>query len=121
MEPVPYEIREDDVDEVLTAYGSVGSDWTEEQRAEARRIVMSRILELNETVRAAPEERRLRTRDGDADRAEPLGIGPGDESPARRELALGAIEDLLIREGFLDAADDEDRVFPIVTDRGRAS
>jgi hypothetical protein len=119
MDPVPYEIREEDVDEVLSAYASVGSDWTAEQRRDARALVMRNVIELNDTVRSAPAERRFRTR-GDGDRAVEPGNAPGDESPARRELALAAIEDLLIREGFLDQSDDEDRVFPIVSDRPRA-
>jgi hypothetical protein len=109
MEPVPYEIREDDVDEVLSAYASTGSDWTDAQRREARDIVMRNVLDLNDTVRAAPEDRRITSR-GD-DRAVDAGSRPGDASAARRDLALAAIEDLLIREGFLDETDGDERVF----------
>jgi hypothetical protein len=119
MDPVPYEIRPEDVDEVLGAYGGQDGDWTEEDRAEARAHVMKHVLELNDTVRTAPEERRLQPRVDaeDADRALPLTHGPGDASP-RREMALAAIEDLLIRDGFLEAAEDEERVFPVVPGAG---
>ena len=115
MDPVPYEVREEDVDEVLSAHASVGGGWTQEERSAARDYVMRHVLEIDETVRTAPEERRLIPR---RDTAEPLGIHPGDSSPARREMALAAIEDLLIRDGFIDITDDEERVFPI-TDRER--
>jgi hypothetical protein len=57
MDPVPYRIREEDVDEVLSAYAAVGGSWTDEQRAAARELVMSRTIEIDETVRTAPEDR----------------------------------------------------------------
>jgi hypothetical protein len=118
MDPVPYEIREEDVDEVISAYETVGGgDWTEEDRVEARQHVMRNVVELNDTVRTAPEERRVRNRDlGDG--VHPVGMRPGGESSARRDMALAAIEDLLIRDGFIDVADDEGRVFPVLTNDG---
>lgn len=114
MDPVPYEIREEDVDEVLSAYESVGgSEWTDERRREAREHVMRNVLEVGEIVRAAPEERRLIPRLDPEERAEQAGGGPVEASQARREMALAAIEDLLIRDGYIDAAADEGRVFPV--------
>ncbi|HEX6134241.1 MAG TPA: hypothetical protein VFZ24_09760 [Longimicrobiales bacterium] len=115
MEPVPYQIREEDVDEVLSAHESVGGSWTREQRSAAREVVMRHVLDIDEAVRTAPEDRRVIPRH---DRAEPEAGTPGEDSPARREMALAAIEDLLIREGFLDVADEDERVFPIAG-RGR--
>lgn len=115
MEPVPYQIRPEDVDEVLGAHESVGGSWTPEQRTAAREYVMRHVLDIDEAVRTAPEDRRVMPR---GDRAQPDGIDPGDASPARRDMALAAIEDLLIRDGFIEDVDDDDRVFPIV-DRDR--
>ena len=121
MDPVPYQIREEDVDEVLSAYEGVGGGgFTDDARADARRHVMRHVLDIDEIVRVAPEERRSLPRDvsaEDAARAQPVGIRPGEESYPRRELALAAIEDLLIRDGYIDAADDEPRVFPIAPER----
>jgi hypothetical protein len=120
MDPVPYEIREEDVDEVISAYESVGGgDYTEEDRVEARRHVMRNVIELNETVSTAPEERRVGRREF-GDRSKPIGIRPGDQSNARREMALAAIEDLLIRDGFIEAPEDEPRVFPVVPNAGES-
>ena len=83
-EPIPYMIREEDVDEVLTAY-----DVPEDRRADARNHIMRQVLEIDEVVRTAPEN-----------------------VSDRREVALAAIEDTLIREGYVDAAPDEPRVYP---------
>lgn len=107
MDPVPYEIRREDVDEVLSAYEAVGGSWTADDRRAAVDHVMRQVLDIDETVRTAPEERRLMPRG-----SEPSGTRPGEDSP-RRDLALAAIEDVLIRDGFIDVTDDEDRVFPV--------
>lgn len=107
MDPVPYEIRREDVDEVLSAYESVGGSWTEEDRKATVDHVMRHVLEIDETVRTAPEERRLMPR-GVGDE----GSRPGDDSP-RRDLALAAIEDVLIRDGYIDVSGTEERVFPV--------
>ena len=113
MDPVPYEIREEDVDEVLSAYEGVGGGaFTDDERAEARRHIMRHVLDIDEIVRAAPEDRRALPRDVPAESA------PREESYPRRELALAAIEDLLIRDGYIDASEEEARVFPIISERG---
>ena len=113
MDPVPYEIREEDVDEVLNAYESAGSTLDEERRREARAVVMRNVLSLDEMIGTAAEDGRLDTEL----RAGPLANRPGDASPERRDMALAAIEDLLIDEGFIEPAADESRVFPITTVR----
>jgi hypothetical protein len=119
MKPIPYEIREEDVDEVLSAYESVGGGtFTEEERVEARRYVMRHVLDINDEVKTAPEDRRVTARVDaeDEPRQRPLTKGPGELPSMRRDAALAAIEDLLIRDGIIDAAADEDRVFPISRD-----
>lgn len=118
MEPVPYEIRSDDIDEVLTAY-EPADGWSEEQRATLRSHVMSHVTELDEIIRTAPERdpsRDVRT----SAMAEPVNARPGAASSARRELALAAIEDLLIREQLVDAGADERRIFPVIDDARRS-
>jgi hypothetical protein len=115
MEPVPYRIQQEDVDEVLNAYASPGSnDFPEDVRAEARRHVLRHVLEIDEVVRAAPEDDEVRPI-ASVRRAGNVGDPPGANSPARRELALAAIEDLLISDGFIDASAREKRVFPATT------
>lgn len=86
MDPVPYTIREADVEEVLTAY-----ETPADTRAAARDHVMKQVMEIDEIVRTAPEQ------------------GGND----RQELALAAIEDILIRDGFVDLAADESRIYPV--------
>lgn len=112
MDPVPYEIREEDIDEVLDAYEPTGGGgWSDDERREAREHVMRNVLEIGETVRTASED------PSDAlgaagDRMGDVGERPGERAPARRETALAAIEDMLIRDGFFDLDADEERVFP---------
>lgn len=97
MKPVPYQISEEDIDEVLSAYEPVGGGvWTEPARRSAREHVMRHVLDIDEPVRTAPEE---------------------DRPDIRREVALAAIEDLLIRDGLIDMSDREKRVYPVVTYR----
>ncbi|MGH7505967.1 MAG: hypothetical protein ACRELX_09965 [Longimicrobiales bacterium] len=115
MEPVPYEIRVDDVDEVLNAYEPTGGGrFSNDERREIRAHVMSHVTELDEVVRATPETEDVDDAGQGAlpGRAGPTGERPGDQSSARRDMALGAIEDLLIRDGFLELFADESRTFP---------
>ena len=113
MEPVPYEIREEDIDEVLSAYEGAGDgEWPEDRRREARAHVMRSVKDLDDAVRTAPEERRR-----SAGRTGSIGDRPGDNSPERREMALAAIEDLLIRDGFIELSDGETRAFPVAVER----
>ena len=115
MEPVPYEIREEDVDEVLSAHEPTdGGDWAEEQRARARDHVMKNVTELDRIVRSAAED-ESGTVQGQPSRAGDIADRPGDRAPARRDMALAAIEDLLIRDGFIGLAEDETRAFPATT------
>ena len=88
MDPVPYTIREEDVEEVLTAY-----EAPDDVRAAARDHIMSQVTDIDDVVRTAPE------------------TGSG-----RQELALAMIEDILIRDGFVELAANETRVYPIVTE-----
>lgn len=117
MDAVPYEIREEDVDEVLDAYEPTGGgEWPEDAREEARRHVMQNILEIDETVRSAPEGPDSDAERGLTQHTGPVGDRPGDRNPGRRDMALAAIEDLLIRDGFIDLDPDEARVFPATGD-----
>jgi hypothetical protein len=117
MDAVPYEIRDEDVDEVLDAYEPVGGgEWPEETRREARDHVMKNVLDVNETVRSAAED-PSESRGALSERAGPAGERPGDRATARRDMALAAIEDLLIRDGYLDIDADEPRTFPITGER----
>jgi hypothetical protein len=109
MDPIPYDIREEDIDEVLSAYESVGGSWTADARNAARDHVMRHVLDIDDAVRTTPEDRRVLPR---GDESGSIGDGPGENSP-RREMALAAIEDVLIRDGFIDVSSTEQRVFPV--------
>ena len=111
MDPVPYPISAEDIDEVLLAYESAGGGaFSDDVRADAHAHVMRHVLEIGETVRTAPEVRATSVVDTPGAAAETV---IGEESSDRRELALAAIEDLLIRDGFIAAGADEERVFPV--------
>ena len=116
MDAVPYEIREEDIDEVLDTYEPTGGgDWPEERRREVRAHVLRNVTELDETVRSASED------PSDAlgaagDRAGGIGDRPGDRAPERRDMALAAIEDMLIRDGYIDIDADEPRAFPVTAE-----
>lgn len=119
MKPIPYEIRIEDVDEVLGAYESVGGGtFSDDEREQARAHVMRHVLDINEEVKTAPEDRRVSARVDaeDEPRHRPITKGPGELPSMRRDVALAAIEDLLIRDGFIEAAPDEERVFPVTRD-----
>lgn len=86
MEPIPYRISEEDVEEVLSAYAV-----PDDVRPDAVAHVRSRLLDIDEEVRTLPED-----------------------VAARREMALAEIEDILINDGYIDAAPDEPRIYPTV-------
>ena len=88
-DPIPYRIREEDVDEVLTAYGVA-----DDAREDARMHVMQRLLDIADGVRTVPED--------------------GSD---RREMALAEIEDMLITDGYIDATPDESRIYPATPGR----
>lgn len=107
MEAVPYEIREADIDEVLAAHGRDRA-LSDEERNAARDHVMRQVNDINDIVRSAAEQPARDARP-DARRAHEIGDRPGETSPARRDAALAAIENVLIRDGFIEP--DGDRVF----------
>ena len=112
MEPIPYRIREEDVDEVLDAYQpSGGGEWTDDARVNARAHVMRNVLEIDDVVRTLPEDARPLT--DTVARTHAAGDDSSAGNEARREVALAVIEDLLIRDGFLRAGPGEERVFPV--------
>lgn len=110
MDPVPYEIREEDIDEVLDAYGDA---LDEDARQDARRHVMRSVNDIDETVRSAAEGPSSDAERGVVRHTGPESDRPGDRATARRDMALAAIEDLLIRDGYIDLEEDEPRVFPV--------
>jgi hypothetical protein len=116
MQPIPYRIRAEDIDEVLSAYEPVGGgEWTDDARASARAHVLRNVVEVDEVVKTALEDERG-LRDVFA-RVRSVEQGAVPDEPIRREVALAAIEDLLIRDGFLALDERETRVFPVVTNQ----
>ena len=106
MEPVPYRIREEDIDEVLTAY-----EAPEDVRSAARAHVLRQLVDIDDVVRTGPEtpDAPRRGAFGDiVDERERL----NNLSPVRRELALASIEDELIRGGFVELNPGETRMYP---------
>lgn len=106
-DPIPYHIREADIDEVLNAYGAPA-----EVRAAARQHVLQQVQDIDEIVRTAPETEG----DQQSIHRDVLGAAddrPGDRSSDRRELALAAIEDVLITEGYVEPENPEARLYPI--------
>jgi hypothetical protein len=105
-DPVPYQIRTEDIDEVLTAY-----DVPDDVRPEAREHVMRHVLDIDAIVRTAPET----ASDRPALHREIVGSENDQlsaETSDRRELALAAIEDLLIADGFVEPDVGEERIYP---------
>lgn len=111
MDPVPYRIRDEDIDEVLSAYAA-----PDDVRSAARQHVLRHVLDIGDVVRTAPETPSAQPRLAGID-FETGTEDPGDLSPDRREAALASIEDLLLRDGFLELSAGEQRLFPISTRR----
>ncbi|MEX2285067.1 MAG: hypothetical protein WEE89_21455 [Gemmatimonadota bacterium] len=107
MEPVPYHIRTEDIDEVLSAY-----DAPEDLRSSAREHVLRQVTEIDFIVRTSPENPEAPL--AELYRAGQVGDQPGDQSYDRREVALAAIEDVLIRDGFIEISADESRIYPVM-------
>ncbi|MGQ0816016.1 MAG: hypothetical protein ACT4O1_16415 [Gemmatimonadota bacterium] len=47
----------------------------------------------------------------------PNDVRPAGDPAARQDAALAAIEDMLIRDGFIDLVDTEKRIYPASTIR----
>lgn len=108
MEPRPYQITNEDIDEVISAHESVDhNDFSEQELAVMRAHIMDNILEVDEVSSTAPETDFVAT-----DQARIPSEDDGkDPSFARKEAALAAIEDILIRDGYIVVDSDEERVF----------